>query len=593
MPDPAAQEPDLSRWTLPRLATLARSAATASVLLAVLGQAASLLLPAASGHAIDSVYDGRGTLAATAALVALLVARVLAESLGAIANVSTTTRILVRLRYRLLRQILALGVPGLRRYSTGDLMTRLVGNAGTAANAVSLLAMAAAASAASLVGLVALGLIDWWLAVAFLVGVLPVGLLARRLVTQAVGRYGEYLEHLAAIAARLTDALTGARTIRASGTAEREVRRILAPLPDLSRAGMATWAVQRAVSWQVEAALVVVQVLVLAVAGTGVATGRVSPGDVLAASLYLAIALNLLGQLDVVMQVTDARANATRVFEVLHEPAPTPATGTVRAGYAAGPARLSFRGVRVRIGDRVVLDGVDLEVPAGLAVAVVGASGSGKSTLALLAGRLIDPDEGEVLVDSPPGPAPTPGLAPAPAAPAARGEVSYAFDRPVLVGDTVRDALSYGRPGATDAQVRRALRIADAEDFVRRLPGGWHTALPDAPLSGGEIQRLGLARAAVHMGRILVLDDATSSLDTVTEAKVTRALTEGLAGTTRLVVAHRAATAAACDAVAWLDGGRIRALAPHHDLWAAEPAYRAVFAVSAGSDPEHVHGDLR
>lgn len=586
MPDPASQEAasHSSRWSLPGLARLAWSATTAAALLAVLGQAATLLLPAASGHALDSVRAGHGSLAATAALVALLVSRVLAESLGAIANVSTNTRILARLRYRLLRHILALGVPGQQRYSTGDLVTRLVGNASTAANAVSLVATAAAASAASLAGLVALGLIDWWLAVAFLVGVAPLALLTRRLVTQAIGRYGEYLEHLAAIAARLTDALTGARTIRASGTAEREVRRILAPLPDLSRAGMATWAVQRTVSWQIEAALVVVQVLVLAVAGTGVATGRVSPGDVLAAALYLAIALNLLGQLDVVIQLTDARANATRVFEVLREQPATPATGTVRAGYDAGPAGLSFRGVRVRVGDRVVLDGVDLEVPAGLAVAVVGASGSGKTTLALLAGRLIEPDDGEVLVAGP-----ADAAAPVPAA---RGEVSYAFDRPVLVGDAVRDAVSYGRPDATDAEVRRAMRIADAEDFVRRLPGGWDTALPDAPFSGGEIQRLGLARAVVHMGRILVLDDATSSLDTVTEAKVTQALTEGLAGTTRLVVAHRAATAAACDLVAWLDDGRIRALAPHHDLWVAEPAYQAVFAVNAESAARHVCGDL-
>jgi len=167
-----------------------------------------------------------------------------------------------------------------------------------------------------------------------------------------------------------------------------------------------------------------------------------------------------------------------------------------------------------------------------------------------------------------------------------RREVAYAFDRPVLLGGTVREALTYGRPEASGTEVEHAARIAQAEDFIRRLPDRYETPLADAPFSGGELQRLGLARAVIHGGRILVLDDATSSLDTVTEAKVAHALTEGLAGRTRLVVAHRVATAARADLVAWLDGGRVRAVAAHRTLWAAEPDYRAIFAAGAGLDEE-------
>jgi ATP-binding cassette subfamily B protein len=159
-----------------------------------------------------------------------------------------------------------------------------------------------------------------------------------------------------------------------------------------------------------------------------------------------------------------------------------------------------------------------------------------------------------------------------------RREVSYAFDRPVLLGGTVREALTYGRPETSDEEVWRAARAAQAVGFIRRLPRALDTALADTPLSGGELQRLGLARAVAHGGRLLVLDDATSSLDTVTEAEVTRALTEVLAGRTRLIVAHRAGTAARADLVAWLDAGRIRAVAPHHALWEREAAYRSVFA---------------
>jgi ATP-binding cassette subfamily B protein len=391
---------------------------------------------------------------------------------------------------------------------------------------------------------------------------------------RATSTYGEYIERLAAIVARFADALAGSRTIRASGTASREVARVLAPLPDLAAAGRSTWAVQRAVSWQIDVVLTVVRVVVLAVAGVGVADGRITPGEVLAASVYLTFALGFLNQVDALMRLSEARASAARVFEVMAErPATTPAGDLPPR--STGPA-LSFRGVCVRLDEQTVLDSVNLDVPRGAAVAVVGRSGAGKTTLALLAGRLIDPDRGEVLVHG----VPVRRLA----VDVLRREVSYAFDRPVLAGRTIRDGLTYGRPDATRDRVARATGIAYADDFLRRLPDGLDTPLAGAPLSGGELQRLGLARAIVHAGGVMVLDDATSSLDTVTEARVTEALTAGLAGTTRLVIAHRAATAAAADLVAWLEAGRIRALAPHHALWDSEPAYREIFAVDRSEE---------
>jgi ATP-binding cassette subfamily B protein len=118
------------------------------------------------------------------------------------------------------------------------------------------------------------------------------------------------------------------------------------------------------------------------------------------------------------------------------------------------------------------------------------------------------------------------------------------------------------------------LRAACADTFVSRLPRGPATALAEAPMSGGEIQRLGLARAW-HARRLLVLDDATSSLDTATEAEILRLLTDDVRRT-HLIVAHRAGTAAQCASVVWLDRGRVRAVAPHRRLW-SDPDYRAVF----------------
>jgi ATP-binding cassette subfamily B protein len=154
----------------------------------------------------------------------------------------------------------------------------------------------------------------------------------------------------------------------------------------------------------------------------------------------------------------------------------------------------------------------------------------------------------------------------------------------VLLGTTVREALSYGRPGASESEIMQAMEMAQAGEFIRRLPGGLDAPLATAPFSGGELQRLGLARALVHSGGLLVLDDAMSSLDTATEVTVTNAVTKGLARYTRLIVAHRASTAAAADLVAWLEEGRIRAVAPHRLLWSTEPEYRDLFAIAPADE---------
>jgi ATP-binding cassette subfamily B protein len=227
---------------------------------------------------------------------------------------------------------------------------------------------------------------------------------------------------------------------------------------------------------------------------------------------------------------------------------------------------VEFRGVT---GAGGALNGLDLTVPGGTAVAVTGRSGA--SELAALAGRLADPDGGEILLDGTPLPRLT--------RTALRGEIGYAFARPALFGRTVADALAFGPARPPDARLRDAARDARADDFIGRLPHGYATPLADAPMSGGELQRMGLARAFAHAGRVLVLDDATSSLDTVTELQITDALLNRLADRTRLIVTHRASTAARADLVAWLEDGRVRALAPHAELW-DDPDYRALFGGS-------------
>ncbi|MER7472848.1 ABC transporter ATP-binding protein, partial [Micromonospora sp. NPDC000018] len=479
------------------------------------------------------------------------------------------------LRRRLLRHLFATDVRTVRRYPVGDLVGRLVGQAADAGQAGAAVVLGVVALLPPVGSVVALTLIEPLLGVTLLGGLALLAVLMRAFVTDASAAVGGYQRVLGAIAGRLLEALGGARTIAAAATVDRERERVLAALPELRGYGLLGWRLLARASARTAAAGPLLQVAVVAAGGYALTVGWLTPGQLVAAVQYAALGAGLGAVLATLNRLVRSRAAAGRIAEPLAHP--------VRRDGAEplppGRGELRLRAVDVRAEDgTAVLDGVDLTVPAGATVAVVGRSGAGKSTLAAVAGRLYDPDSGDVLLDG----VPLRRLRPA----ALRRAVGHAFDRPTLVGETVHDAIGLALPDgsarppaggapATPA-VLAAARAAQVADVVARLPDGFRTRLVDAPLSGGEAQRLGLARA-FPAERLLILDDATSSLDTATEHRIARAVADGAEGRTRLVVTHRATTAAAADLVAWLDGGRLRAVAPHRRLW-ADPDYRAVFA---------------
>ncbi|GAB3870107.1 hypothetical protein GCM10029964_003920 [Kibdelosporangium lantanae] len=227
-----------------------------------------------------------------------------------------------------------------------------------------------------------------------------------------------------------------------------------------------------------------------------------------------------------------------------------------------------------------MLRGIDLEVAPGETVALVGATGSGKTTLTALVPRLADATSGRITIDG----VDVTELRLSDL----RGLVSTAFEDPVLFSASVRENIALGHQDATEEQVREALRVAQAEEFVDALPWGLDTRIGEQglSLSGGQRQRLALARAILGRPRVLVLDDPLSALDVHTEAEVERALREVLSGVTALVVAHRPSTVQLADRVAMLTDGRITALGTHSELLATNPAYRRL--LSTLDAPEEV-----
>ncbi|RKE17445.1 ABC transporter ATP-binding protein [Streptomyces sp. TLI_171] len=527
--------------------------------------ACTLALPAAAAAAVDAALRGTAPLTAVATLAVLLLLVAAADMLAAAAGPAATAAATAQLRRRLTAHILAVGPAAVRAFPAGDLNSRLVGATARAASAGPALVGAAAAAATSLGGLVALAVLDWRPALAFLLTAAPAVLVMRRFLAGSSELSLAYQRAVGRIAARLAEAMRGVRTIRAAGTADREAERVLAPLPELAAAGGNLWLAQAGAVWRMGLLLPLVEVAVLGTAGLGVEAGRLTSGQLLAAAGYAALGTALFNQADALMGLAAARAGARRLVDVLD--LPIPPAGTREP--VDGPGELELRAVTVRVDGRTVLDGVRLTVPAGALLAVVGRSGSGRSTLAELAARLRDPDEGAVLLDGLP-------LAEL-REDALRTTVACAFARPGLPGGTLAEAIAYGRPDAGEQAVRDAARAAEIAGFVDRLPAGYRTPVAEAPMSGGEAQRLGLARAVAQDAKVLVLDDALSSLDSATAAKIETVLTDTLADRTRLLITHRAATAARADLVAWLDAGRLRATGRHADLWAAHPDYRAVF----------------
>ncbi|MFJ3201569.1 ABC transporter ATP-binding protein [Streptomyces sp. NPDC086989] len=555
---------------------------TAAVLGCTLGAAAAALAePAVLGHTLDLLLRG----APAGPTWTLLCAVVIAAEVALDAAAGRLTgdvdgRSTARLRRLGLARLLRAAPHHAARHAPGETAARLTAHATEAGKVPAAAAHAVAALLPPLGAVTALFLIDLWTALAFLVGVPFLVLLLRAFARDTHASIARYQQVQLETAGRLTEALAGARTIAAAGTVERERARVLARLPELGTEGRRMWQVYGGTTARSTALMPMLLYAVLAVGGVRLAAGAIGVGELLAAVRYAGLAAGIGAVTGGLAAVVRGRSAARRTAALLTLPALAHGRAQLPEG---GPGTLELRDVRVVRGAATVLHDISLVIPGGTTVAVVGRSGAGKTLFAAVAGRLTDPDAGRVLLDGVPLRELT--------AEALRRDVGYAFDRPVLLGDTVGGAIAFGAgPGPGPEAVRVAARAAGADAFVRRLPHGYGTALADAPMSGGEVQRLGLARAFCHAGRLLVLDDATSSLDTVTAREVERALAREIRPGTRIVVAHRLSTAARADIVVWLEDGRVRATGTHRELWRADPAYRTVFGADADEDTERDTG---
>ena len=310
---------------------------------------------------------------------------------------------------------------------------------------------------------------------------------------------------------------------------------------------------------------------VLTYGGIRVIDGPLTLGEFVQFYFYLAMLIwpfRSIGML--IGQSQRAIASGTRIFEVLDartevvEPPEAVALGP-------GGGGLRLRGVRFGYEpERPVLDGLDLDIAPGRSVALIGPTGSGKSTLVNLIARFYDPQAGSVELDG--FDVRTLRLQDL------RRAVGIVGQEPFIFSTTLRENIAFGRPDATEDEVREAAKLAQAERFIEALPDGLETVVGERgyTLSGGQRQRVAIARALLAEPRVLVLDEATASVDASTEREINRALSAAMAGRTTLIIAHRLSTIALADEIVVLDGGKVAARGVHEDLYKSSELYREI-----------------
>jgi ABC-type multidrug transport system fused ATPase/permease subunit len=546
-----------------------------STLLAVLSQAAAIAIILLLGEAIDGIEARRGTgtlawivgaiLAVGAAKALLMVGRRLIAGRQALA-------VEYDMRDGLYSQLVRLSFGFYDRHQTGQLMSRATVDLQAVRFFLGYGLIFFFQHVLTIVTVTAvLFVIEWRLALIALAVTPVIVAVAYRYSHVSHPVLRDVQQQLGEVATVAEESIVGVHVVKAFAQEERRQAEFERASGNVFAATVRAFR-QRALYVPLLAFLpMLAQAAVLLAAGRMVVNGSLSLGSFFEFNLLLAmlvLPLRMLGMW--IGQAQRATASGERIFEVLDEPEGV-ADRVDAMPLPAGPGAVRFENVEFSYAaGRPVLHGIDLELAAGSTVALIGHSGAGKTTLASLVPRFYDVDSGRILVD---------GVDVRDVARRSlRCEIGVISQDPFLFSASVRENIAFGVLDATDAHVEQAARAAQAHDFIEELPHGYDTVIGERgiTLSGGQRQRLAIARALVIDPRILILDDATASVDATTEARIRAGLAEAMVGRTTIIIAHRLSTIALADEIVVLERGRIAARGTQTELLETSAVFREI-----------------
>ncbi|GHV53748.1 ABC transporter permease [Synergistales bacterium] len=464
------------------------------------------------------------------------------------------------------------------RKRTGEFLSRVTNDVTALQDIISSVIVDFVVQSVTFFGILAfLFFINWKLTLATF-AILPLTVLAIDRASEKLRRVSDEMqEQLAQLSAVAQEVMSAVRIMRAFAAEKMELERFRKHSSNNFRAIMRATQTSGALGGFIEVLLYCALALILWLGGRDVLKGELTAGELVAFLTYLGLLVQPVRTISRVVSVIQRGvASAIRIFEIMDEPDDTPRSGNpIYLRDMKG--EVTFDGVYFAYEkDRFVLNGISFRAAPGEKIALAGQTGAGKSTIADLILRFYDPTKGNILIDGA-------GLRDIDVL-SYRRKIGVVPQDPVLMKGSFAYNISYGMENASADDIVKAAETAGIADFISRLPAGYDTEIGErgVTLSGGQRQRIAIARAVVRDPAILIMDEATSSLDSMVESQVQSAMAAAMTGRTSIVIAHRLSTIRDADRILVLEAGRIAEAGNHGELMRARGIYHSLYSIQSG-----------
>ncbi len=487
-------------------------------------------------------------------------------------------KVVMDLRARLYEHVQSMSLKYIYGKRVGDLMSRITNDANILQNMVTTVIVDLVVQGVTFLGMLGFMIYLNWKLTLITFTILPLVALLLGRASKKLRTVGHDIqEQLARLSAIAQEALSAIRIVLSFATEEQETQRFRQQNQANFKALMRRTQVQAALSGTIEVVLISALAFILWIGGREVVRGNSTPGELIAFLGYLGFLVQPIRVYTrIISGMQHGLAACDRIFSLLDTPVEVkqPADPTI---ISAMEGNVDFENVWFRYEkDQWILKGIDLSVKAGENIAIVGPTGVGKSTLMDFIPRFYDPQEGTVRVDG--HDVRTLQFK------SLRRQIGIVPQDPVLMKGSIAFNISYGLENAEMDQVIQAAKVAGIDGYIRTLPDGYHTEVGErgVTLSGGQRQRVAIARAIIRDPRILIMDEATSSLDIQVEKQIQEAMKKAMEGRTSFIIAHRLTTIREADRIIVLSGGRIAETGDHKTLMASEGIYYRLYQLQFG-----------